>query len=42
MLYGFKDKIRFFNVENINWKFRNIIKKNKIKYVIRKEEKENV
>lgn len=42
MLYGFKDKIRFFNVENINWKFRKIIIKKKIKYIIRKEEKENV
>lgn len=38
MLHGLKDKIRSFNVENTNRKFRNTIKKNKIKHAIRKEE----
>lgn len=42
MLHGLKDKMRSFNVENTNRKFRNTIKKNKIKHAIRKEEKENV
>lgn len=43
MLHGLKDKIRSFNVENTNRKFRKTIwKKKKLKYAIRKEEKENV
>lgn len=42
MLHGLKDKIRSFNVENTNQKFRKTIWKKKLKYAIRKEEKENV
>lgn len=42
MLHGLKDKIRSFNVENTNRKFRKTIIKKKIKHTIRKEEKENV
>lgn len=43
MLHGLKDKIRSFNVENTNRKLRKTIwKKLKLKFAIRKEEKENV
>lgn len=39
MLHGLKDKIRSFNVENTNRKFRNTIKKNKTCHKKRRKRK---